>query len=64
MACGSCHVYVDPQWLGRTGGPSELEAGMLQISLDCRRNSRLACQIRLTDELDGVVVQTPERQGF
>jgi 2Fe-2S ferredoxin len=62
MACGTCHVYVDPPWDVRVGTKSHLEAGMLETVLYTQPNSRLACQIRVTDELDGLVVCTPKSQ--
>ncbi|BAV64456.1 2Fe-2S iron-sulfur cluster-binding protein [Sphingobium cloacae] len=61
-ACASCHVFVDDVWLGRTGkAHPETELGLLALSDDFRESSRLACQIELTDELDGLVLQMPER---
>lgn len=61
-ACGTCHVYVPPEWQARCGRPDELETGMLEFAFDVRENSRLACQIEVTEELDGLVVHMPERQ--
>ncbi|MER2534298.1 MAG: 2Fe-2S iron-sulfur cluster-binding protein [Rhizobiaceae bacterium] len=62
-ACATCHVYVDEAWTGVVGEPSPIEEDMLDFASDVRPNSRLSCQIRLTDEMDGLVVTTPERQG-
>src|SRR5262249_9822706 len=54
-ACATCHVYVDEQWLGAVGAPDEVEAEMLDMVANVKRsNSRLACQIRLRPELDGL----------
>lgn len=64
MACGSCQIYLDPEWLARTGSPSELEKCLLEVSTNTRANTRLACQIVLSEELNGLVVRTPERQNF
>lgn len=64
LACGSCHVYVDENWAEMVGRPSDLEGGMLEVGVDVRPNSRLACQIRVSEDLDGLVVLTPERQNF
>lgn len=63
-ACATCHVYVDPAWLAKTGKtvPGEMEAELLQFAPDCRDNSRLACQIKMTDALDGLVLHVPEGQ--
>jgi len=62
-ACATCHVYVDEAWRERTGAPSPMEEDMLDFGYDVRSNSRLSCQIKVTDELDGLVVQVPERQA-
>ena len=62
-ACATCHVYVDEQWFEKTGGPSPMEEDMLDFGYDVRPNSRLSCQIKVSDELDGLVVSTPARQA-
>jgi 2Fe-2S ferredoxin len=62
-ACATCHVYVDEAWLEKTGGPSPMEEDMLDFGYDVRPNSRLSCQIKVTAELDGLHVTTPERQA-
>ena len=61
-ACATCHVYVDPDWLGQTGERTATEKDMLNCVPDLRGNSRLACQITLTDALNGLVVGLPEAQ--
>jgi len=61
-SCATCHVYVDDAWSERVGGPSEMEEDMLDFAFDVRPTSRLSCQIRLTDELDGLVLHVPEEQ--
>ena len=61
-ACATCHVYVDPAWLEQTGQAETLEASMLEFVENLQPNSRLSCQIRLSDRLDGLVVRTPESQ--
>jgi 2Fe-2S ferredoxin len=61
-ACATCHCYVAPDWTDVVGRPEELEAEMLDVAEDVQDNSRLACQIRITDEMDGLVVTTPESQ--
>lgn len=61
-ACATCHVYVDDQWRERTGPPSEMEEDMLDFAFDVRESSRLSCQIKVTDALDGLVVRVPDKQ--
>jgi len=61
-ACATCHVYVDPAWTELTGEASETEQDMLDFAFDVRENSRLSCQLRITEAFDGLVVETPERQ--
>lgn len=61
-ACGTCHVYVAPEWLHKLPPMRELEQAMLDFAVEPHANSRLACQITLTPELDGLIVRTPERQ--
>jgi 2Fe-2S ferredoxin len=62
-ACATCHVYIDDDWFPKVGGPSPMEEDMLDFGYDVRPNSRLSCQIKVTDELDGLIVRTPERQA-
>lgn len=62
-ACATCHVYVDDAWTEVVGGPEPMEEDMLDFAFDVRPTSRLSCQIKMTDELDGLVVHLPERQG-
>jgi 2Fe-2S ferredoxin len=62
-ACATCHVYVDEAWQEKTGGPSPMEEDMLDFAFDVRPNSRLSCQIKVTEELDGLVVTVPPRQA-
>ena len=62
-ACSTCHVYVDEAWTGKTGEPAPMEEDMLDFAYDVRPNSRLSCQIKVIEELDGLVVTTPERQA-
>jgi|JRYI01.1.fsa_nt_gb 2Fe-2S ferredoxin len=58
--CSTCHVYVDPGWVDRTGTASKIENGLLSLQETRRPNSRLSCQIMITEELDGLVIQTLE----
>lgn len=62
-ACATCHVYVDEAWTDVVGPPEAMEEDMLDFAYDVRPTSRLSCQIRVRDELDGLVVAIPERQG-
>jgi 2Fe-2S ferredoxin len=62
-ACSTCHVYVDEPWQEKAGQPSPMEEDMLDFAFEVKPNSRLSCQIKLTDELDGLTVHTPERQA-
>jgi len=61
-ACATCHVYVDPEWLDKVGTASAMEESMLDFAEGVEPNSRLSCQIKVTDELDGLRVTTPESQ--
>ena len=61
-ACATCHVYVDAAWQSKTGEKSAMEESMLDFADNVESNSRLSCQIRVTAELDGLVVRLPERQ--
>jgi ferredoxin, 2Fe-2S len=62
-ACATCHVYVDDAWTDAVGKPQAMEEDMLDFAFDVRPNSRLSCQIKVTDALDGLVVSIPERQA-
>ncbi|MET0241631.1 MAG: 2Fe-2S iron-sulfur cluster-binding protein [Sphingobium sp.] len=63
LACATCHCYVEDEWLDRTGEPSQPEREMLEAaSAEVKPNSRLSCQLFVTDELDGLVVRLPESQ--
>jgi 2Fe-2S ferredoxin len=59
MACSTCHVLVDPDWVARLPAPSTAEEDMLDLTYGVARNSRLACQITLSPELDGLIVTLP-----
>ena len=58
-ACGTCHVYVSEAWLARIPAPSEEEEAMLDYVADTRPNSRLSCQIRMHDTLNGLEAAVP-----
>jgi 2Fe-2S ferredoxin len=62
-SCATCHIYVDPAWFGRVGTPGEFEEALLAETPERRPTSRLSCQIKVTDQLDGLIVATPASQG-
>ena len=62
-ACSTCHVYIEEEWREKVGEPSPMEEDMLDFGYDVRENSRLSCQIKVTDALDGLVVRTPDKQA-
>jgi ferredoxin, 2Fe-2S len=62
-SCATCHVHVDEAWKEKVGPPSPMEEDMLDFAFDVKPTSRLSCQIKVTDELDGLVVHTPAQQG-
>ena len=59
MACSTCHVIVDPDWYDKLRPAEEEEADMLDLAYGLTRTSRLCCQILMTEELDGLVVNLP-----
>ena len=61
-ACATCHVYVEPEWVEKTGKPEAIEEDMLDFAFDVRPESRLSCQIKVTPELDGLTVRVPAKQ--
>jgi 2Fe-2S ferredoxin len=61
-ACATCHVYVDQAWREKVGPPSDMEEDMLDFAFDVREASRLSCQIKVTEALDGLLLQVPEKQ--
>lgn len=61
-ACGTCRVYVDEAWRERTGQPSAIEEATMEIRDDPRDGKRLSCQIKVTQDLDGLVVRMPQSQ--
>jgi len=62
-ACSTCHVYIDEPWREKVGEPSPMETDMLDFAYDVRSSSRLSCQIKVREDLDGLSVHTPERQA-
>jgi 2Fe-2S ferredoxin len=63
MACATCHVYVDEKWLDKLIKVDEAEVDMIDMAFEPKKNSRLSCQLIVTDELDGLTVTTPEKQS-
>ena len=61
-SCATCHCYVDDAWQERVGAPWDTEKDMLEGAVDPKSNSRLSCQIMMTDELDGLALHLPESQ--
>ena len=61
-ACATCHVFIDPAWLARTGKQESMEVSMLDFADGKQPNSRLACQISVNDGLDGLILRMPESQ--
>ncbi|WP_375276442.1 2Fe-2S iron-sulfur cluster-binding protein [Alteromonas australica] len=61
-SCATCHVIVDEAWYSKTGGPNESELEMLDAVPVLTPTSRLSCQLKVTEELDGLVVTLPEEQ--
>ena len=61
-ACATCHVYVDDAWFEKTGGASAMEESMLDFAEEVKPTSRLSCQIKVSDALDGLIVRMPESQ--
>ena len=62
MACATCHVYVKEEWLNKLNKIEDSEQDMLDMAFEPEKNSRLSCQLIVTDELDGLVVTTPSKQ--
>jgi ferredoxin, 2Fe-2S len=62
-ACSTCHVYIDEAWREKVGEPSPMEEDMLDFAFEVRPSSRLSCQIKVREDLDGLVVTTPSRQA-
>ena len=61
-ACATCHVYISEDWMSIVGTPDDLEAELLDVAEEVKDNSRLSCQVKMTEEMDGLIVTTPESQ--
>ena len=62
-ACATCHVYVDEKWFGKLKEKESAEEDMLDMAFEPKKLSRLSCQIVISEELDGLVVKMPSKQG-
>ena len=62
MACATCHVYVKEEWFDKVNIKSEGEDDMLDQAYEPNKHSRLSCQISVTDDIDGLIVNLPEKQ--
>ena len=62
MACATCHVYVKDEWFNKINKKTEGEDDMLDQAYEPKKNSRLSCQIQVTDDIDGLEVYLPEKQ--
>ena len=62
MACATCHVYVEDKWFDKIPKAEDAENDMIDMAFEPKKNSRLSCQIIVSDELDGLEVTTPEKQ--
>ena len=63
MACATCHIYVNDEWFDKIPKKEDGEEDMLDMAFEPKKNSRLSCQIIVSDELDGLIVSTPSKQG-
>lgn len=61
-ACSTCHVYIDPAWVDKLPAREDMEEDMLDFAFEPNERSRLTCQVKVTPELEGLVVQMPEKQ--
>ena len=62
-ACATCHVYVDENWLDKLPSKEDGEEDMLDMAFEPKQNSRLSCQLTVSDELDGLIVNIPSKQA-
>ena len=62
MACATCHVYVKDEWFNKIPKAEDAEQDMIDMAFEPKKNSRLSCQLIVSDELDGLVVTTPSKQ--
>ena len=63
MACATCHVYVEEKWLNKLPKAEDAEVDMIDMAYEPKKNSRLSCQLIVSEELEGLTVTTPEKQS-
>jgi 2Fe-2S ferredoxin len=63
MACATCHVYVEEKWFNKISKAEDAEVDMIDMAHEPKKNSRLSCQLIVSDELEGLIVTTPEKQS-
>ena len=63
MACATCHVYVQDEWFNKIDKAEDAEQDMIDMAYEPKKNSRLSCQLIVTDDLNGLVVNIPTKQG-
>ena len=63
MACATCQVYVEENWFNKLPKAEEAEIDMIDMAFEPKKNSRLSCQLIVSDELDGLEITTPEKQS-
>ena len=63
MACATCHVYVSDEWINKISKPEDAEIDMIDMAYEPKKNSRLSCQLIVSEELDGLIVTTPPKQA-
>ena len=63
MACATCHVYVNEEWIDKLPVKEDGEEDMLDMAFEPKNNSRLSCQLTVSDDLDGLIVNIPSKQG-
>jgi len=63
MACATCHVYIEEKWLDKIPKAEDAETDMIDMAYEPKKNSRLSCQIIVSDDLDGLIIKTPEKQS-
>ena len=63
MACSTCHVYVEEKWFDKLPKAEDAEVDMIDMAYEPKKNSRLSCQLIVSDELDGLTVTTPAKQN-
>ena len=62
MACATCHVYVKERWINKLPKAEEAEVDMIDMAYEPKKNSRLSCQLIVSDELEGLIITTPAKQ--